>query len=449
VEIELKPGDRRSRVVLIHIFYDIVFMTVLLLGSPYIAYRILTSRRFRAGLRHRLGFVPRHQRMGEGMVVWIHGVSVGEIKTIPPLLERIKRTHPDVQWAISTTTLAGYQMARKLFPGMFIFYFPLDIGFIVKNVMRRINPDLIILMELEIWPNLLYEADKKGARIVIVNGRISEKSFNGYRRLTKLLPEMDRISLFSVQSKDYRDRLLALNINPSKIVVTGNIKYDGIDTSRKLDAGRIRRDHKLNDENRVLVAGSTHSGEEEALLDIYLDLQKAHNGLRLVLAPRHLERVDDICKACLKRRVIPVLRTDISSKSGDLDPDEILILDTIGELDRVYWAADLVFIGGSLVPKGGHNMMEPAGKGLAVLYGPHVFNFEEDTALLDRHNAAIKVKDAGELKEWIDRLLKNRAEAARLGKAAMEAISEAKGATERNFELLETIFIKCRNKKSR
>jgi 3-deoxy-D-manno-octulosonic-acid transferase len=433
-----------SKAMWIHLLYDLVFIIAIIIASPYILYRCLTSQRFRAGLNHRLGFVPR--RKGKGKAVWIHGVSVGEIKTVQPLLARLEQAYPDMEWALSTTTQAGYQIAQKLFPGKFIFYFPLDISFIVKKVIRRVDPCLIILMELEIWPNLLYEAERWGAPVTIVNGRISEKSYRGYRKLTRLLPEMDRISLFSVQNNEYRDRLLALKIAPDRIVVTGNIKYDGIDTSEAGERTYIMEALKLDPSVHLLVAGSTHSGEDDILLDLYQPLLKSHPGLRLLLAPRHLERVDEIEKACGRRNLTPVRRTRIQSKQGLIAAREVLILDTIGELDRVYGAADLVFVGGSLVPVGGHNMMEPAGKGKPVLYGPHVFNFTEDAALLERNNATLRVKDGAELATWIDRLLKDPEEADRFGRRARETISMAKGATERNFALLEDLFFKCYSK---
>jgi 3-deoxy-D-manno-octulosonic-acid transferase len=369
-------------------------------------------------------------------------VSAGETKTIVPILRRIEHAYPETDWVISTTTQAGYQMARKIFTDRFIFYFPLDIGFIVRKVIRRVNPGLIILMELEIWPNLLYEADRWGAPVVIINGRISEKSFKGYRKLKKLLPEMDRISLFSVQNREYRDRLRALDVPTSKIEITGNLKYDGIDTSEVLDSLVIREELKLSASDRILVAGSTHEGEDGILLDLFLHLVKEHPALRLVLVPRHLERVDDIEKECVRRRLHPVRRTSIDRKAGTLTHHEVLILDTIGELDRVYAAADLVFVGGSLVPTGGHNMMEPAGKGKPVLFGPHIFNFSEDVALLESAKAAVMVKDGKELEVWIDRLLHDEVEMVRLGRVAREVVSRAKGATERNFELIDRIFLK-------
>jgi 3-deoxy-D-manno-octulosonic-acid transferase len=433
-------GKFGTKVLLLHLFYDLAFLLAIAIFLPYILYRLFTSKRFRAGLVQRIGFVPK--RKGKSKALWIHGVSAGEIKTIVPLLERIEQTYPDVECVLSTTTLAGYQMAQKIFTGRFVFYFPLDIGFIVQNVMRRIDPGFIILMELEIWPNFLYKADQWGAPVVIVNGRISDKSFRGYKKLKKLLPEMDRISLFSVQNKEYEERLINLDVPSEKVVITGNIKYDGIDTSEQTDRGPVLRELRIPEASRVLVAGSTHDGEDAILLDILRTLQPEHPDLRLILAPRHIERVDDIEKECVRRHFKPIRRTMRGNHGGELVFDEVLILDTIGELDQVYSAADLVFVGGSLVPVGGHNMMEPAGKGKPVLFGPHIFNFTEDVALLERNHAVLKVQDGAELRNCIARLLTEADEAEQLGRRARETVARAKGATERNFELIDRIFLK-------
>ncbi|MBU0754669.1 MAG: 3-deoxy-D-manno-octulosonic acid transferase [Planctomycetes bacterium] len=429
-----------GKVVFLHLLYDLAFLVAITLFLPYIIYRLLTSQRFRAGLGQRIGLVPR--RKGCRKAIWIHGVSAGEIKTIAPLLNRIEQAYPEAEWAISTTTLAGYQMARKVFAGRFVFYFPLDIGFIVQNVIRRIDPGFIILMELEIWPNFLYKADQWGSPVMIVNGRISDKSFRGYRRLKKLLPEMDRIQLFSVQNREYQDRLLGLDVPPDKVVVTGNIKYDGIDTAESSERRPVLNELRMAESSRVLVAGSTHSGEDEILLDIFLALKDRHPDLRLILAPRHIERVEDIEKACQRRGMNPIRRTERTAHARLLTQGEVLILDTIGELDRIYSAADLVFVGGSLVPVGGHNMMEPAGKGKPVLFGPYVFNFSEDVALLLRQGAAIQVADDGDLQDWINRLLQEEETAKRVGCEARQAVFQAKGATERNFELIDRIYLR-------
>ncbi|MFH1999998.1 MAG: glycosyltransferase N-terminal domain-containing protein, partial [Planctomycetota bacterium] len=351
-------GKTGGKAILLHMLYDFLFITALLVASPYFLYRICMSRRFRAGLIQRLGFVPR--RRNKGRAIWLHGVSAGEIKTIAPLLNRIEQASPETECIISTTTLAGFQMAQKLYKGRFIFYYPLDISFIVQNVIRRVNPGFIILMELEIWPNLLYKADQWGAKVIIVNGRITERSYRRYSKGKRLLPELDRIMVYSVQNIEYRDRLLGLDVDPDKIVVTGNIKYDGIGTSGEPDCDAMNKELKLSKVHRVLVAGSTHSGEEEILLDIFGKLGKEHPDLRLIVAPRHIERVDEIEKACIRRDLVPLRRTLIEYKTGMIEPDEVLILDTIGELDKIYALADIVFVGGSLVPVGGHNLMEPA-----------------------------------------------------------------------------------------
>jgi len=316
-------GDRRSSFV--HHLYDFAFVLLILVVLPYLLVRLAMSRRFRAGILQRLGFIPAPPAAGR--MLWIHGVSVGEVKTIQPLLKRLEEEFGILPCAISTTTAAGFQIARKLFPDKYTFYFPLDISFIVRRVIRRVRPALIILMELEIWPNLLYEANKAGADVIIVNGRISEKSFRGYRRIKTLLPELNRIVLFSVQNEEYRRRLLDLDVVPDKVVVSGNIKYDGISTSGADDAEAVRRELHLGHDARILVAGSTHHGEDDQLLELYRQIIVKHPGLRLVLAPRHLERVSEIERACHRSRLEPLRRTRLEPASPEVGGGQVLILD--------------------------------------------------------------------------------------------------------------------------
>jgi 3-deoxy-D-manno-octulosonic-acid transferase len=430
-------GEKRS--FLIHLFYDFTFVLVILVALPYLLVRLAVSPRFRAGIPQRLGFIPLPP--AGGRMLWIHGVSVGEVKTIQPLLKRLEEEFGPLPCAISTTTPAGYQIAHKIFPDKYTFYFPLDISFIVRRVVRRVRPALVILMELEIWPNLLYEANKAGADVIIVNGRISEKSFRGYRRIKSLLPELNRIVLFSVQNEEYRRRLLDLDVAPEKIVVSGNIKYDGISTAEADDSDAVRRELHLEPEARIVVAGSTHHGEDELLLDAYNEVRENHPALRLVLAPRHLERVAEIERACHRAGLEPLRRTRLVPAAPQIGGGEVLILDTIGELEGVYAAADIVFVGGSLVDVGGHNMLEPAGKGKAVVYGPHVYNFTDEAALLERHGAAVKVAGSKELVETLHRYLDHPDEALKLGRKALEAVSAAKGAAEANVRLIRDHFL--------
>jgi len=429
-------ADNKSS--LIHLVYDLTALLLIIIAFPYLLVRLAASPRFRAGLFQRLGFVP--DPPGQGRMLWIHGVSVGEVKTIQPLLIKLEKEFGPLRCAISTTTQAGFQIARKLFPDKFTFYFPLDMSFIVRRVIRRVRPGLIILMELEIWPNLLYEANKAGAQVAIVNGRISEKSFRGYQRIKKLLPELNRIAIFSVQNEEYQKRLLALDVPPERLFITGNIKYDGIDTSEPADMARVREELHLEPSARVLVAGSTHHGEDEILLDIFAALVADHSDLRLVLAPRHLERVSEIERSCQRFGLAARRRTRLNPGNGPIGRGEVLLLDTIGELERIYAAADMVFVGGSLVDVGGHNMLEPAGKRKAVIYGPEVYNFTDEAALLESRGAALKVKDGGELKTVVDRLYRDPEEAIELGNRALEAVSAAKGAARTNVDLIAEHF---------
>lgn len=434
-----RGGDNWS--ILIHLLYDCAFILLIIIALPYLLIRLAVTRRFRAGIMQRLGFVPHAP--GSRPMLWIHGVSVGEVKTVQPLLMELESEFGPLPCVISTTTQAGHQIARTIFPDRFTFYFPVDISFIVRRVIHRIRPAFIILMELEIWPNLLYEANKYGAEIVIVNGRISEKSFRGYRRFKSILPELNRISLYSVQNEEYRDRLLGLDINERTVVVSGNIKYDGIDTSEAANTVGVRRELHFGPEAQILVAGSTHHGEDEILAGLYCELVRRHPDLRLILAPRHLERSPDIEKVCQRFGLRPRRRTALAPGDGEIGCGEILILDTIGELEGVYAAADLVFVGGSLADIGGHNMLEPAGKGKAVIYGPHVYNFTDEAALLEGRKAAVRVADREELVAVVERLLGDEEEARELGRRAREAVAAATGAAKANVALIRDRFTRA------
>jgi len=434
----------RLRSFFIHQLYDLTILLTILVALPYLLVKIAASRKFRSGLLQRMGFIPG--RSSSERMLWIHGVSVGEVKTIQPLLRRLEVEFGPLACAISSTTPAGYQIARQIFPERYVFYFPLDISFIVRRVIRRIRPGLIILMELEIWPNLLYEASRHDAEVIIVNGRISHRSFRGYRFMRSVLPELDRISLFSVQNEEYRRRLLDLDVAEDRVVISGNIKFDGIDTAEDRGGSEEDEDHRMRRElcfgakARILVAGSTHHGEDDLLLQAYPVLARQHPTFRLILAPRHLERVAEIEKACLKNGLRPCRRTHLNSRRDAIGGGEVLILDTIGELERVYSLADVVFVGGSLVEVGGHNMLEPAGKGKAVVYGPHVFNFAEEASLLEGCGAAVRVPDVEALTSTVHGFLEDANAATRLGQRAQKAVAAAKGAAKLNVDLIRRHF---------
>ncbi len=392
-------------------WYDLCYLLALLLGSPYVLYKMVTSRRWRAGLWERFGGVPR--REGAAPCLWIHGVSVGEVLAAKTLVERIHREMPGWEVAVSTTTRTGQEVARRHYPGCLTFYYPLDFSFATERVLRRVRPDAVLLMELEIWPNFLLSTSRRGVPVFLVNGRISEKSMRGYRLLQHFIPEpMDRIGLYCVQTPAYEARFRALGVPAERLFVTGTMKFDTVALE---DAEGLRDRFAASlgfpDGDWVLVAGSTHAGEEAAVLRAFRPVADADPRARLVLAPRHLERLEAVEAEARAAGFEAVRRTRLPAPGG---APRVVVLDTMGELASVYAVADLVFVGGSLVPHGGQNVMEPAGLGKPVLTGRHTWNFEEAVARLHR----------------------DRPEGARRGRAAGEAVRRNMGATVRILDLL-------------
>lgn len=423
----------------LHLLYDGLFVLFLVLSSPYFLIRSLRDPRLLRSIPGRFGFGVK--RPGGAASVWIHGVSVGEIKAIPSLLQGLKERLPGLDLVVSSTTPAGYELARNLMAGHLVVQFPLDLSWIVRRVIRRLRPSLIVLMELEIWPNLLSESAKLGIPVLVVNGRISERSFGGYRRFRRLLPEFRLIRTYAVQSAIYADRLRQLGVPEAQIQVTGNVKYDNLRTrgdKQALEA--LRRELMLSADQRVVVAGSTHPGEEEIVLAAFARLEQRIPLVRLVLVPRHVERGAELARLVERQGRESVVLTEV--RAGRRLPTEtsVVVVNTIGELESFYGLASVVFVGGSLVKTGGHNVLEPAALGRPVLFGPHMGNFREEERLLLDENAAVRVHSADELAQEMIRVLEEPEEARNLGRKAQAAVNTRRGATERNLDLILSIL---------
>src|SRR5262245_18619094 len=428
------PAGRRPwRAAIAHVLYDLAYVVALLITFPYLAVQLAISRRYRAGLMQRLSFLPQRARRP---CIWVHGVSVGEVRTARPLVERLEVLYPDLEVIISSTTMAGHKVARGTFPEHYVFYFPLDFGPVVRRVMRKLRPSVIVLMELEIWPNLLYVARKRRAPVLVMNGRLSERSFRGYRRLQWFLPELDLVDFYAVQNETYAQRLRDLGVPTSRAQVTGNLKYEALPGDGELlQAGKLRATLAIRPTARVLLGGSTHPPEEEILLRVFFRLRWTFDDLRLILVPRHIERVPEIERAAHRLGLDSARVTDV--RTGRREASErVYILDAVGELTSFYAATDVVFVGGSLVGHGGHNMREPASLGKPVLFGPHVQNFHEDVTLLLQSGAALQVKSEAELEREIARLLTDRVAADELGARAKCTVRAVRGACEKNLKVI-------------
>jgi 3-deoxy-D-manno-octulosonic-acid transferase len=408
---------------LLYAFYDLSWLVAAVLGSPWLAWCCLRRPGFARMLRERLA-PPRLSAARQRVLV--HGVSVGEIKGAVPLVRELAARHPELDIAISTTTDTGLAVARSLFPERTVVRFPADLSWVVRRFLRAIGPRCVILVELEVWPNFLREANRAGIPLAVVNGRITDRSHARYRWFRHLLPQFARISLFCVQGEAYARRFLDLGADPRRLLLTGNLKADGLRTGRQDPGAELRRLIGPARDQQVIVAGSTHAGEELAVLEA---VREQVPGARVILVPRHPPRCADLARELAAAGFRVQRLTELRAGAQTPDPKRPVIVDTIGELERVYALADIVFVGGSLVPHGGQNVLEPAAQGLPVVFGPHMHNFTQEARLLLDAQAAVQLVDAGRLGEVIGRLARNAGLCARMGEAALAAAERQKGAT--------------------
>lgn len=417
------------------------YLVLLLTVSPWLLYTAVRTGKYRQGLAAKLwGRVPR--RWGDRPCVWLHAVSVGEVNLLSPLLSRIEREHPDWDCVISTTTRSGFELAKRRYAPRQIFYCPLDFSWAVRRAMRRIRPDLLVLVELELWPNLIRAARQYGANVAVVNGRLSAKSFRGYRRIRPLIAAMlTSIDCICVQNEEYAERFRQLGAPPHAVHVTGSLKFDGAQTDRGNSATcELAALAGISARDVVFLAGSTQHPEESLALDAYRELVDQHPQLRLILVPRHAERFDQVAEM-LDRSGIQWQRRSRLDLEGADPRARVLLVDAIGELAAWWGTAQIAFVGGSMGHRGGQNMIEPAAYGAAVAFGPQTHNFRDVVALMLERRAAVVVHNAYDITAFVRQCLENQAYAAELGERARQLIGGQLGAVERTarqvFALVE------------
>jgi len=408
--------------------YNITLHLSLLIISPFIFFKLITDKRYRTGLSERLGDIPETilESLNGQRPIWFHAASVGEVIASQRLLEGIRERWPHKKLLISAFTPTGKDTAIAKTKADGVIFLPLDLPWIVRKVLKKINPSVIILMETELWPNMISRAGNMGIPVVTVNGRISDRSYGKYWFISPLLRKVfDHINRFLMQSDADAQRIVTLGADHSKVSVTGNIKFD-------LKA--VYRDIPFMDEwgGPLLIAGSTHKGEDAVLLGIYKELRVHHPDLKLLLAPRHLERVTEVEGILEEKGLRWMRRSEVEERINE----PVLLLDTLGELAYFYRYGNIVFMGGSLVPIGGHNLVEPALYGKPVLFGPHVENFRDAAQILTNSGGGIRVKDSDDLKDQLVRLLSDNDLCNSLGEKGREAVLNNQGATERTLESL-------------
>jgi len=399
----------------------------------------------RRGLRRYWGtLAQRWGRLQPGLPVeprcWIHAVSVGEAVAAAPLVEALHRRWPQFSVVLSTVTPTGARVVIGELGSVATHrYFPLDLPGPVRRALDAVRPCFFIGIETELWPNFLRALASRGIPTMIANGRISDRSFRRYRLVRPLVARMlGRVSVFAMQSQEDARRIIALGAPPERVVVTGNIKTD----LRPEPPGADRRWERLLGLDRAAslwIAGSTHRGEEAAVLDAFARLTPRFPRLRLMVAPRHPERAEEVERLVRDRGFRAVRRSGITSGGGPLDA--VIILDTVGELAALYRLADIVFVGGSLVPSGGHNMLEPAQRRRPILVGPHTENFRESTELLVSAGGAVVVEDGPALAREVEKLLEDPELGRRMGEAAFAAVAARQGALDHTLALVERWLI--------
>ncbi len=426
------------------IIYDLIFFIFLLIYLPLYLFR----GKFHQGFLRRLGSLP--QDLNLDRPIWIHAVSVGEVIAIKGLVTELRKTYPQKKIVISTVTATGNKVAKNLInAGDFLTYLPLDFSFIVSKVLKKINPCIFIIAETEIWPNLIGCLYQQKIPVITVNGRISDSSYAGYCAIKLFIrPILRKVSRFCVQSETDALRLQNLGVEGQNIQVTGNVKFDiNLEAVAGIDGLAYRQKLWLSQDDKLLVCGSTHPKEEELIFKAYAELLIVFPELKLLIAPRHPQRSKEIANLAIGKGFMPIFISSVTGACPACINKAIFILDVIGELFNYYSAADIVFMGGSLVKKGGHNILEPASLKKPVIFGPYMFNFRDISELFLKNKAALVACDCGELVVKIKEILGNPLVAKEMAQRGYGLIIANKGATLKNIQVIKQLVDTSTRKK--
>ena len=418
--------------------YSALLAIFLLITLPYWLLQMLRHGKYRAGLRERLGAVPSHLlKLRDRRVIWVHAVSVGEVVAASAVVEALQCEFPSHRVLVSTTTSTGQKLAAKKFGAENVFYFPLDFAFAVRPYLEALRPELCVIAETEFWPNFLRLAKRKCARVAVINCRISDRSLPGYRRLRFWLPKvLANVDLFLAQTEEDRRRLVEIGAPAAKTSVTGNLKFDVAPPPPPSIAVSLRSAFDETGTGPVLVCGSTLEEEEGLLLSAFRNILATHSKAVMILAPRHPERFVEVA-TLVDQLGFRVARRSLWS--GEPLAGGVLVLDSIGELAALYSLATVAFVGGSLVPRGGHNILEPAMYGVPIVTGNHYENFRDIVNFFLSRNA-VRVVGMAELALVFMELIENGDERMKLGRNALAALDSQRGATARTVLALRELM---------
>ncbi|HNS19191.1 MAG TPA: 3-deoxy-D-manno-octulosonic acid transferase [Sedimentisphaerales bacterium] len=423
---------------------DVVYFLAALAVSPILVYRVIRHGRYRTGWAQRFGKASRKEPGKK--CIWLHAVSMGEVNAAKTLVAEIEKQFPDCEIVVSTTTDTGYAQADKLFGRKWsVFFFPFDISWIIRRAFNRLEPSICLLMELEVWPNFLFSAHRRRVPVVVLNGRISDRSFSRYRRIRCVTRTFfGRIDRVLAQTEQYAERFRDLGCPAERVLVTSSLKYDTAQVADHVEGAQALAEQLNLGAARLWVAGGTGNDEEKIILDVYKSLiqEPAFRDLRLAVVPRKPERFDEVA-ALIEQMGFPMIhysRLKGTSARAPADGKAVILGDTMGDLRKFYSLAEIIFVGRTLVPMGGSDMMEAAALGKCTLFGPHTFNFRQTVEVLLQGHGAIEVKDSDDLLATMKKCLSDRAHAQAVARAGQQIIRENQGATAKTMEVLQTLL---------
>lgn len=432
---------------------NIAYFLAAVAVSPILLYRVIRHGRYRTGWAQRFGKVSR--RDPRKKCIWLHAVSMGEVNAAKTLVAEIERQFADCEIVISTTTDTGYAQADKIFGRKWqVFYFPFDVSWIIRRAFDRLKPSICLLMELEVWPNFIFTAHERRVPVVVLNGRISDRSFSRYRRIQRVARTFfGRIDRVLAQTEQYAERFRELGCPAERVLVTSSLKYDTAQVADRVEGAEALAQQLNLSGAKLWVAGGTGVDEEKIILDVYKSLVEvpAFVGLRLAVVPRKPERFEEVAQL-IEQMGFPLVRYSRLKGTANQAPDDaraVILGDTMGDLRKFYSLAEIIFVGRTLVPMGGSDMMEAAALGKCTLFGPHAFNFRQTVEVLLQGRGAIEVKDADDLLTTMRKCLSEPAYAKTVAKAGQEIIRQNQGATARTMEVLAGLLQGERNRDTR